>query len=490
MKTIIFLSNHEVAAVEGRLRHGKIRIYRGCRMRAPENSIINGVVTDSRRFNRFLSEFWHVNHLGKRNVILVTGNAKSVSRHLSVPIMSHEKTMRFLAREFSGVRNTEHSVFSYLMTGRYGRLETMFVNLAESDFLENHIRRFREQKIHLRTVVTADMALIAVLDRIFGLSGITCIVQFLDGIGVRNILYVNGHYFHGNHIRLLNEPGTPEAAFECAACIEHMRQFLITQMPEPEISHVYLTGEFAREDLDAMKKLLSGYSGMNIDWLDNAGQELILCSSEETKKLMRPFFGVTGGFWLMGKHSNLLHQYRNFRERKNGRRYMKYIMAAGTFLIMTLLLTAGFLAWDRHRFMTKAEEYLNSIEMISGSREEQEYDRLCKEIEVMRAQMEAMEADRNQLLGYAVYDEKIRQAIEESASELVTFEICSYNGDTGILKIKIFSESSDGFHPFVSRLSRNKDLFKAVKYEGFYRNKQKKGWESKVWIWLLSGKER
>ncbi len=467
MKTVIFLSNHEVAAVQGICRGGKIVVHQVCRARAPENSIINGVVTDPKRFVQFLEEFWNENHLSRKNVILITGNAKTVSKHLRLPVMSDVRKRNYLMREFSGVRRMEKPVFSCFNIGKHGKMEELFVNLADRDFLEDHIRRFQNRKIHLESIVTVDMALVAALERSECIRKKTCIVQMLDGMYVQNILYVGGHYFHGNHLRLLNEPGTPEAAAECAGCIDRMQQFLAAQVPEPYASHVYLTGEFSEDDRNAIQMHLKGHSSLKIHRL-------------------QPFLLLAGGFFLSEKSNNLLYQYRLAVDRETGIRKRKCGLTAGVALIISLCLAAGILEGDRYRIMKQIEVQQKLLCDEIKCKDEQEYDRLFAGIDEMQKQAAAIEKAGGYLSRYPVYDANVRRVIQDCSHDLVTLDIHSYDGKSGVLEVEILSDSPEQIHLFVDLLEHRNTIFESVKYEGFSHDEKRGGWRSRIQLTLDS----
>lgn len=471
MKTVIFLSNHEVVAAEGTCRGERVMIHRICRARAPENSIINGVVTDPISFEQFLGKFWNENRLSRKKVILITGNAKTVSKHLCLPAISDVKKRNYLTREFAGVRRMEKPVFSYLNVGKLGNVDELFVNLADRDFLEDHIRRFQNRKIRLESIVTADMALVAALERSECIQKRTCIVQMLDGMYVQNILYVDGHYFHGNHLRLLNEPGTPESAAECAGCIDKMQQFLTVQAQEAYASYVYLTGEFSEDDRDAIQMHLQDHGSIEVHHLE-------------------PFLLLTGGFLLSKKSNNLFYQYRLAVERETGTRKRKYGMAAGVALIISLSLATGLLEWDRHRIMTRIEAQQKRLCDEIKSKDEREYDRLFAEIDEMQEQAEAIEKADGYLSRRSIYDANVRQTIQDCADDLVAVDIYSFDGRAGSLIIEIQSDSPERIHLLVDRLERRDTIFESVEYGGFSYDEKQGGWRSRIRLTLASCMEK
>ena len=108
MSTILYLSNQLVQAVENKGKNS----YAVYQEKAPEGSIINGIITDEEIFLEWIRKFFLKNKLSKKECSLVVNSTQLVSRVLELPKGSNGEIMKMISREFADIR-TEDTLFTY-----------------------------------------------------------------------------------------------------------------------------------------------------------------------------------------------------------------------------------------------------------------------------------------------------------------------------------------------------------------------------------------
>lgn len=479
--TVIFLSNQYVAALEGAVKEKKLTISRVCSAQAPEGSIINGTVTEKEEFDCFFRKFWEKNHLAHRNVTLVLGSAQAVSRQLLIPEMSHAKRMEYLRKEFSEMGRNRDPVLSYVKIGQENGMERMLVNMVNRSFLDDHIRRFDEMKIHLKSVVMASTADLMVFRECACLRGKTCVMQILDGMSVLNILYVDGTYFQMSRHRLLSERGTPAFGMECAACISNLQRFLYTQFPKQEVVQVYLLGEFSDGDFrccrDCMQDMMPG---LKAERLGKEACGRIRFEAAAEAETFDEILAPVGGLLVSGKKNNLLYQYYHDPVMEQSRRQKIRVFAAAASVLMLLgILAAGqTVSWFWNA--AAAEKQQELLNRLSESGEAEDYDRIQEELQLLKDQKEQLDRCLEEVWKAPEYRVEARAAVQECAEGCAAAEIASYDGSRGMIVIRLTAEKAEAIHKFAENLRHRQALFEYVTYDGFAWEEEKGGWTADV----------
>lgn len=494
MNTIIFLSNRYVAAMEGTRRGKQVIVSRICSAQAPEGSIINGTVTEEEDFDRFFREFWEENGLARTNVTLVLGSAKAVSRQFFMPEMNHEKRMAYLMRELAGVERNPDPVLSYMRLGRENGRDRMLVNMADRSFLDSHIRRFREMKIHLKSVVMASTADILVFQECVCIRERTCVMQVLDGMSVLNILYVDGRYFQMNRHRLFGERGTPEFGMECAGCISNLQRFLDTQFQKQEIGRVYLLGEFEEPDVaccgEQMRRMMPG---LQVERMESAMCGQVRFAQESDRQRFACVVALIGGMLVSGKKNNLLYQYVHDPVAERVRR-ANLRKGAAVALVLFLLIAQVF--WQAAKWFRNAEEAEKQLALLGWMMEHGEaeaYDKRSEELERLRERKKELEQVVEAQESAVRYRPEVLLAVQECVEALaegtdapgagscqVEAAVQQFDGGRGVLVIRLVSRQEAGICRFAAKLAQEKELFAAVTYDGFVWDEGKGGWTAKI----------
>lgn len=509
MSTVIYLSNLEVLAVVGTSGHKCVTVRRVCRGRAPEGSIINGIVADEEVFDRFLREFWMENQLPKRGVTLVLGSARAVAKLIQVPGMPHRKLMEYIPRELAGVERTKNPVFTYTKVGKAGNMDRILACMVDRSFLEPHIKRFRFAGIRLHSIILGSTADIMALNHLSYLEHRTFVAQILDGTSVQNILYVDGQYFQMSRSRVLAGRGTAGFGAECARTIGNQQHFLKVQQVDKKITHVYLMGEFDERDFEICRESILQMDGdLQVEYLHDendlclekslyAGKHLdqkakgqIRYRAGEESDLFARASAPIGGLFRNRKQNDFLHQYvrgtEGWKRRKALEKLLLPTLAAA--IVFSVVTTGQAMQW--FYYASEVEKQLSYMSSPSLNHDVAEYDRLDRTVREIKIRQNAIRKTREYLASYPVCSSRINQAVLESAAGLVTAELSEYDGITGTAVIVVSAEQAENIHRFAARLEERKELFRDVSYEGFAWNERSGRWETVVNVHLVSSRDR
>ncbi|MGN0159382.1 MAG: hypothetical protein ACI39W_09670 [Brotaphodocola sp.] len=506
METSIFLSNREVVAVEGIRKSGKMEIFRIIRGMAPENSIINGIVTDEPGFDAFFRTFWNANRLSDRHVTLVLGNAQAVTRYLKLPPMSHKHRMRYLEYEFADVERTKHPVISYVKIGKERRKEILLASMTSQQFLEKHIFRFLNMGICLKSVILAETADILALNQVSAIREKNCIVQIPDGVSILNILYENGHYVQMNRARILSEPGSMGYGTECACMVNRFLKLAKEKIPESPVTHVYLAGGFRQTDYEIYRdSMLKMDDSLIVEFLETECIDEICFKPETCCMDFSRDIAAIGGLMGSGKRNNLLYQYR--RSLESERRKIHRFQCLGKCLAavgIPAMIICVQLAHLRQMkvLVEKQQEYLDHAEAVQLSLK---YEMRKQDLEEMQMQIAEMQTFGEMMQEVPSYTAEVYQTLENCADGLAEFEVKSYRGwefwdkklsggrsqndktaeeTKGEVIVSIRCDDPEHVHRFVERLESKRTVIQSTEYTGFVWNERQQNWRAEIRIQL------
>lgn len=485
MSTVIYLSNQDVKAVVGTGKGKLVTVTRVCRAQAPEGSIINGLVTNEETFTPFLKEFWETNQLPKKDVTLVLGSARTVTRPIQVPKMNHKKMMEYLPREFAAMEHANDPVYSYVVLEEDGTMRQVIATMLDRGFMQPHVDRFKSLGIRLESVVMAAAAEILALDQTTYLRDKTCIVQMLDGMTLLNIVYVNGKYYQLSRGRIFGERGTPAFGVECARAISNQQQFLKTQQIDEAITHVYLGGEFQEEDIEMCRdSVLQMDPGIEVAPLYEEQDGAIHFQAEQDDERFEHFVTAAGGLMTPKDHANLLYQYKQDPESVKRRQQLAAFLAP---TLGAVVLLAGFGVYQAVTWFARTElvntqmDYISDVDVINRT---VEYDRLVAENSRLDERINIIGKTKKNLDSYPVYTSEVKRVIQECAAGLSAVNIRSYEQETGGVTVDASSADAENVHQLVTRLENQTDWFDEVYYSGFSYDERSASWRTTVICYL------
>lgn len=481
MSTVIYLSGQNVRAAVGKIIGNEIMVLSVCSADAPEGSIAGGKVVQEDVFIRFLDDFWKKNHLPRRDVTLIVETARAVTRMVLVPRLSHKKLMEYLPREFASVERARDPVYTCRVLGEQNGRQRVFAAMAEREFLEQHIRRFRKLGIRIRSVSIGILAELELLDQIPYISSGTCAIQMLEGRNLISILYVGGQYYHFTSTRICKDRGTPEFGIEAARAISSMRQFLQSQNREEAITQIYLGGDFGEADLEVCREsMLQMDQGLMVDMLHRGDCERLSLAEGVGEEAFSFYFSEIAGLLAPRDRSGLLYQYAHSPERLRRRRELfGWIMptaAAGTMLLSVILVQI--LCWLRLGDQLSGQmEYMGNPAVVGHVLE---YGRLELDNEMLQSRQSVVSAGLDHIHSYPVYTTRIKDAIRSCGAGRVTVRFCSFEAASGAVTVEAEAEDSAAIHQFVNRLEEQAELFERIHYEGFQFDDRNGVWKTRI----------
>lgn len=465
----------------------QIEVSRICRAQAPEGSLINGQVTDEVAFNDFLMDFWDQNKLPTKDVTLVLGSAQSVTRLIEVPQMPYKKMMEYLPREFADVERTKERVYGYVELSQEGKMRKVLATMVDRDFLESHVQRTKTLGFRLKAIVMATVSEIQTLNRMDYLKERTAIIQMLDGMSVLNILYVNGHYYQFSRNRIFGERGTPGFGVECARTISNQQQFLKTQQSEENVTHIYMGGEFEKEDFEVCRdSILQMDQELEVEEVYHDKASLIHFPEESAAGAFGKFVTVIGGLLPVKDHSNLLYQYRHSPEQQAKRKALFRYLAPVAVVVMLLSLFSVYQAYTwfaRVAVVNEQLDYMGNQEVISRVAE---YDSLLADNEMLSRRLGVITKTQENLNSYPQYTSQVKQSIRECANGLAEVTIKGFEEELGTVEIEASAQDAERIHQFVYLLEERQDIFNEIFYDGFQFDDRSGTWKTSINCYLTA----
>ncbi|WP_343246431.1 type IV pilus biogenesis protein PilM [Diplocloster hominis] len=249
MNTSIYLSNQNIQILTGSGGRSKVSVKNVFQAKAPEGSLINGVITSEAELAECLGRLWSQYRLPRTNVGLVIDSTKFVTKILTLPAVKGNKLQELVKREFSDLGDREKLLFDYMILNKdsKGRMLKILAAAAERDFIGSYVQLFEKLKISISSVNVALAAELKILDIHPALRGRTCILELLDGDNLVNTLIVNGEYKYSSRSRLFQEHGTEGFALDIARNVSGILQFHASERSEYAITDVFLGG-FSKEN--------------------------------------------------------------------------------------------------------------------------------------------------------------------------------------------------------------------------------------------------
>ena len=485
MRTVVYLSNLEVRAAVGKTKGDRVIVKSVCSAKAPEGSIINGMVTNEEAFYEFLKKFWADNRLAKKHVTLVLGSAQAMERVVTVPKMSHKKIMEYLPREFASVDRTRDPVYSYEIVEEEKKTKKLLSNMVDRGFLKSHVDHLKAMGIRLESILLGSTAEILLLNRMPCLEEETFVYQILDGMSVLNILYVNGEFFQMTRNRVFGARGTASFGVECARTISSQQQFLRTQSEQSRITHVYLGGEFQEEDFETVSdSLLQMDPMLEVDWLTEDPESEIEFQPESGEGRYCQYAALTGAFLTPLGKNNFYAQYVRDPQLLEKRRQWRKALIPVTVVVGVMGATAvGLMIWQlrQERVLEQQFEYMSNVAII---KQVMEYDQLKAENDILAVRSEAIGWTEDSMDTYPAWSSAVKRAVTECAAGLTDVQVDGFELNSGVVSLTAEAPLAENVNQFVQRLKDRSDIFDSMSYSGFEYDESRQCWRAGVNAYL------
>ena len=464
----VYLNNLQVQFVQG--SRGKKGSYQeSLILDAPEGSIINGIITDAPSFITFLKETWEFYRFSRTDVHLVVGGNKIHGRSVDVPVLSAAKTKQFLSRELSDMeKEGEEYVLCYnVLSGSPGKkLKKYYVEMADSELIHDYVDIFKEAGITLKSLVSAEGAIISLVDKTVTSSYKTFIMQIMNGNIVTNILWVDGCFNYYNSTRCFNDVGTSAYFEDCARSLSNLNQFMQAHKIEQPVERILIAGtEYS--DMGFYGDIVSAY-GLNAPVsVLNQG---LGSNADKNFKAQQVIFGLSGLYTDGTKESNFLAGMNNKDKESKAinPELRKNIMIVGiTLAVMAIAFLAVFmLRMSRQIVYDDLVEYNEDPLVISKTTM---FDSFSKRRDTLASRANSIRNVLNTINTYPVLTPEVESVLYRTASGYADITIGSFDAENGLVNVTATAKDVELINQYIYRL-QEQDIFNSVEYSGYNYN--------------------
>lgn len=474
MSTVIYLANQQIQVVTGSMKNRKICVQNSYEAEAPEGSIINGIVMDTELFTEFMKEFWNVNKLPNKDVVLVVNSSKFTGKSIEMPELNAKKTQDFIEREFADLRK-ENCLYSYLpLGGTKGKTKRVYAESIEPDFIKDYVDIFQELGIQLKSIVSGESSLIGLTAMTVGTVYQTFSLIIADSSILTTILWIDGSFYYFNSTRCFHEQETEEYAADVAKSVSQLIQFMQAHQIEQQLESIVIAG-IDRNHIDMYRQAVE-QMGIQAPVQLFEAAALSASGGMDGQKYLRPASGLA----INAKHQDFLKQYaagakkRDGKEKQLGLQVIVILIALAVMLTVVVSLFAVYLV--RKSELKQLEDYNNSPAVVSAVTT---YDMAMNENAYLNAQKEAIDTIDENLQTYPVFDSAMKKRIEACAKGYAEVTFQSFDAAAGTVQMMASSETVEEINRFISRLNEQ-DIFETVDYTGYTFNETTACWDIHV----------
>lgn len=454
MSTILYLSNQLVQAVE--MRGNKIHLV--CQELAPENSIINGIITDEELFMEWIGRFFLKNKLSKKDCELVINSTQIHTRILNLPKSKTAETLAMITREFADIR-TSQTVFTFfvLENDSHERMQKIFALAAERDFLMSYLRLFTQAGIE---IVSMESAITRFIRRFASATEVqknNCIVEVIDGSDIISMLFVKGTYLFSQRNHIFDEADERLLAKEAEEVIVRLQQFAASQQIEEAVTDIFLCGQ----NQSALVEMLEDSGG--------SMQQCVFRTISETRQKKEGFFGFVYPILGAAKSEDGLNFVRCLRqdsieaEKKKERLhfFLPAICVASLCVVITACLCGRWISMQNR--INRLQDEMETPEAVNDHAVYELSSANVKRKEEIISQVDIFWSC---LMSYPTINLETERILTECAGEKVSLSIKSFNRDSGILAMSASADDARYITGFISQI-QEQDIFETVEYSGY-----------------------
>lgn len=459
MSTILYLSNQLVQAVEIKGKNS-LAVYQE---KAPEGSIINGIITDEEVFLEWIRKFFIKNKLSKKECTLVVNSTQWGSRVLELPKAGNAEIMKMISREFADIR-TDDTLFSYhiLEGDSKSKMIRVLAVAAERPFLKTYLQLFIQAGIE---VVSIEPAISEFVRRFMASPDIqkrNCIVQILDGQEMISMLFVKGIYLYSQRNRLFSDE---EEAWsrESAAVVRRLTQFATSQQIEDPIDTLFICGHHQGELKRALE--ISEELPTQIA-LFIYPEERLKIKEKATGRERVEFVYPTGYGVTEEKRLNFVRQLK-LGGKDLEKRHQRMVLAVPAMLVLVICLLITFFMGNSYlsgnRELSKLQQAMQNSETVSSHTT---YELSSANVANMEQKMDEAEILWDYLMSYPTINTSVNEILGSCAGEDVTLAVKNFNRDTGVLSVEASAKDVRDINGFIAKL-QEQEIFESVEYSGY-----------------------
>jgi hypothetical protein len=210
----------------------------------PEQSMINGIITNKDAMTRFFQEVSQRFGPFSQDATLLIESNNIRTKLMVLPAVDERKLLGFVQQEFDEISEEGDDIFDFTVLGpnkQKGGLEVLGIT-AGKVMLQNYIDVLENANFKLKRIDVGANALMKITKFIPQLKTNSNVLAHVDDSTLSVTLFEKGVYRISQKYRLLNPTGTPERNSEVAGNISSMVQFQRSQHSSISIDGVYILG--------------------------------------------------------------------------------------------------------------------------------------------------------------------------------------------------------------------------------------------------------
>ncbi len=455
MATILYLSNKLVQAIEAREKGKTVTVQNVWQDKAPEGSIINGIITDEEVFLSWIKNFFAKNKIPKKELTLVVNSTQFGHKILEFPKVKDSELKKMIPREFSENRS-EDTLFTYceMETETAQKKQRILATAVERTFLLSYINFFKQAGIELVAIESGISSLVSLFMHSAEIQKKTCLIQVLDGQEVISMLFVQGKYYYSQKNRLFDA----ELPEECQQAIESITdkilQFVTSQQIKEPVEILYLCGDGQKQLLELMpeRQIFKG--------------EKALAFSHLARKKKKDFIYAAG--CLLGKKqgTSLYKQIKQEQKEKKKRKEILSLMAPSLLVLLVCLVIAAFMGNTYRTGMKELNKLQKSMQETDTVNNHASYTMSTASISTMEGRISEVETIWEHLMSYPTMNSSVEETLQQCAGEEVSLSVLSFQRDSGVLTLNASAKDVRSINGFIAKL-QEQELFEAVEYNGY-----------------------
>jgi hypothetical protein len=244
MITSLYCSPTHLRLLVGNVSGRKATIDEFHEIALPEQSMINGIITNKDAMMRFFREVSQQFGPFTQDATLLIESNNIRTKLMTLPAVDERKLLGFVQQQFDEISEEGDDIFDFTVLGpnrKQGGLEVLGIT-AGKIMLQNYIDVLASANFKLKRIDVGANALMKITNFIPQLKTNSNVLAHVDDSSLSVTLFEEGIYRISQKYRLINAPGTAERNSEVAGNISSMVQFQRSQHSNISIDGVYILG--------------------------------------------------------------------------------------------------------------------------------------------------------------------------------------------------------------------------------------------------------
>lgn len=485
MITTVYLSNENIQIILGESGKGKALIRQVYELTAPDECLINGVITDETRLAECLETFWREVKLPVKKVHLVINSSQMGVKPLELPRLKKGELTEVLDKEFADVDRRNDPIYSYHVLEEGKTSGKLLATMAERSFVDSYVRLFTKIGVEVEGIDTALSCAVRMLEQIDVLKNETCVIQLMDDNNLTSILWINGKYEYSSRTRLFSDHGTPSLGDEVRRTVNNLMQFYASMKREEPVRQVYMGGlpsmdlEYCQEGMRSL--------GLEMRTLDEAAA--VQLPELKPGKGLGDYIFALGSFFAHKGDWNILRSYKKKAGQDEERRKTRKALMPIGVILGASVISFGALTAVQTIKQNQADEVFAYL--MDPMNMEKQSESLVMEQQIADLSNRITNATKvkEALASYPKVNHTVEDAIAQAGQETVKTRIKSYEGGEGALTLGATASKVEDINQFIGKL-QTLDIFRKVEYSGYAFDEARSVYNINVVCYLASNAEK